>query len=218
MLNDLAVEFNNIFLGISSFKHGNIQENFHHRSSKGTIENAIRIDLHFLSRVRASKHLLTEQNKTNRMSKGKILIKQMKSKGSYARFFFPDAKHKRRNDKWICLDPDEVQPVMKTKNPASVMVLGVISTEGQVMPPFFQNDQNLTNEVNKDVLKDMVILCMNEVTDGKPYTFQQDSAPVHRVKNFQEVLEQNVPDFGPPFYWAANSPELNPFGFTCEAW
>ncbi|QQP54211.1 Uncharacterized protein FKW44_006970 [Caligus rogercresseyi] len=40
-----------------------------HRS---TIEKAIKIDLRYRSRARATKHLLTEQNMADRISKGKI--------------------------------------------------------------------------------------------------------------------------------------------------
>uniref|UniRef100_A0A0K2U2D3 Tc1-like transposase DDE domain-containing protein n=1 Tax=Lepeophtheirus salmonis TaxID=72036 RepID=A0A0K2U2D3_LEPSM len=93
------------------------------------------------------------------------------------------------------------------------MVLEVISTEGQVIPHFFQQGQKETKEAYKGVLKAVVIPWMNEVTDGKPYKFQQDSAPAHKAKIVQELLEQNVPDCWPPLYWPANSPDLNPCDF-----
>ena len=35
----------------------------------------------------------------------------------------------------MCEDPKEVPIVMSTKFPASVMVLGVVSNEGHMMPP-----------------------------------------------------------------------------------
>ena len=43
----------------------------------------------------------------------------------------------RDNDQWLCRDLSEVLTVMHTKFSASVMVLGVVSNEGVVMPPFF---------------------------------------------------------------------------------
>ncbi|QQP31690.1 Transposable element tcb2 transposase [Caligus rogercresseyi] len=101
----------------------------------------------------------------DRVSKGKILINQMKSKSGFLRFFSDDklftidASHNRRNDRWICLDADEVKPFMKTKNPASNMVLAVISTEGDVMPPyFFQKKETVNKEVYKRVLEEQSII------------------------------------------------------------
>jgi len=41
----------------------------------------------------------------------------------------------QKNNRWLCGDPSEVPVVMKTKFPATVMVLGVVSNKGDVMPP-----------------------------------------------------------------------------------
>ncbi|QQP40798.1 Uncharacterized protein FKW44_014966 [Caligus rogercresseyi] len=137
-----------------------------HRS---TIEKAIKIDLRDRSRARATRHRLTEQNMADRVSKGKILINQMKSKTGFLRFFSDekiftiDASHYRRNDRWICLDADEVKPFMKTKNPASNMILAVISTEGDIMPPyFFQKKETVNREVYKRVLEEVVVPWMDD--------------------------------------------------------
>ena len=50
-----------------------------------------------------------------------------------------DQKVNSRNDRLICKDPSEIPVVMHTKFLTTVMVLGVISDEGDVMPlHFFQ--------------------------------------------------------------------------------
>jgi len=41
------------------------------------------------------------------------------------------------------------------------------------------------------------------------FTFQQDSAPVHRARPTVELLEKEVPDFIPSLS-PPNSPDLNP--------
>jgi hypothetical protein len=46
-----------------------------------------------------------------------------------------DQKVNSRNHRWLCDDPSEAPIVMKTKFPATVMVLGVVSNKGDVMPP-----------------------------------------------------------------------------------
>ena len=49
--------------------------------------------------------------------------------------FMQDQKVNRRNNRWLCSDPTEVPIVMATKFPANVMVLGIMSNKGDIMPP-----------------------------------------------------------------------------------
>ncbi len=49
--------------------------------------------------------------------------------------FTQDQKVNRRNNRWLCSDPTEVPIFAPTKFPANVMVLGVVSNKGDVMPP-----------------------------------------------------------------------------------
>ncbi|QQP37132.1 Transposable element tcb1 transposase [Caligus rogercresseyi] len=51
---------------------------------------------------------------------------------------------------------------------------------------------------------------MDSVASGTPYTFQQDSAPVHKAKLVQSWLKKNVPNFWYFNIWPPNSPDLNP--------
>ena len=169
-----------------------------------TIRRAIKEDLGYRSRVRAVKHLLTTQHKADRVTKG-MKINAMKTKGGYLRFFSDekiftiDKFTNRRNDRWICLDPDEVHPVMKTKMPASVMVMAVISSEGHVMPPhFFKAGENVNTDVYLKVLTEVVVPWMDEVADGRPYIFQQDFAPAYKTKKVQDFLAINTPTSGQP--------------------
>ena len=59
--------------------------------------------------------------------------------------------------------------VMKTKFPATVMVFGVVSSEGHIMPPhIFEVSLKVNTKVYKDVLKSMVIPWCNQVAGGIP--------------------------------------------------
>ena len=49
--------------------------------------------------------------------------------------FHHQPKRNWQNDRWLCDDPKKVPVVMSSKFPASVMVLGVVSNEGDIMPP-----------------------------------------------------------------------------------
>ncbi|QQP34977.1 Transposable element tcb2 transposase [Caligus rogercresseyi] len=131
----------------------------------------------------------------DRVSKGKILINQMKSKSGFLRFFSDekiftiDASHNRRNDRWICLDADEVKPFMKTKNPASNMFLAVISTEGDVMPPyFFQKKETVNKEVYKRVLEEGKV----EGLACKKYHNSVETLKQSIIKTMKELDPQEV--------------------------
>ena len=51
--------------------------------------------------------------------------------------FNQDQKINRQSDRWLCANPSDVPYVMHTKFSATVVVLGVVSNEGHVMPPHF---------------------------------------------------------------------------------
>jgi hypothetical protein len=58
-----------------------------------------------------------------------------------------------RNNRWLCDAPSEVPIVMKTKFPATVMVLGVVSNKGDMMPPnVFEPGLRVNIDVYIDVL------------------------------------------------------------------
>ena len=55
---------------------------------------------------------------------------------------------------WIATNNRDVPRVMKTKFPATVMVFGVVSGEGHIMPPhIFEVGLKVNTQVNLDVLK-----------------------------------------------------------------
>ena len=49
--------------------------------------------------------------------------------------FSQDQQVNKKNNCWLCSDPSEVPIVMATKFPAMVMVLGMVSNKGNVIPP-----------------------------------------------------------------------------------
>ena len=84
---------------------------------------------------------------------------------------------------WIATNNRDVSRLMKTKFPATVRVFGVVSSEGHIMPPhIFEVGLKVNTKVYLDVLKSVVIPCCNQVTGGRPWVWQQDSAPAHKSK------------------------------------
>ena len=86
---------------------------------------------------------------------------------------------------------------MKTKFPATVMVFGVVSSEGYIMPPHIFEVGLKVNKVNLDVLKSVVIPWCNQVAVGRPWVWQQDSAPAHKSKETQAWLQKECYDLVP---------------------
>ncbi|QQP39118.1 Transposable element tcb2 transposase [Caligus rogercresseyi] len=188
-----------------------------HSVHRSTIFRAIKHDLGYKSYVMKVRHLLTDKMKATREAKCRKILISLKNTGGHLRFFCDeniftlDKKRNRQNDRWICREASEVPMVFRTKNPAAVMVLGVISSEGHVMPPhFFEPKQKVNQEVYLEVLSNVVKPWIDTVASGRKYTFQQDSAPAHKAKTVQAWLKENVPHFWDPQTWPSNSPDLNP--------
>ena len=90
--------------------------------------------------------------------------------------------------------------VMKTKFPAKVMVFGVVSSEGHIMPPhIFEVSLKVNTKVYVDVLKSVVIPWCNQVAGGRFWVWQQDSTPAHKSKETQAWLPP--PDLNPLDYF-----------------
>ena len=71
-----------------------------------------------------------------------------------------------------------VPRLMRTKFGATVMVFGVVSSQGRIMPPHnFEVGLKVNTKVYLDVLKNVVIPWCNQVAGGRPWVWQQDSAP-----------------------------------------
>ena len=74
-----------------------------------------------------------------------------------------DPSYDSQNHRWIALNNFNVPRVMKTKFPATVMVFGVVSREGHIMPPhIFEVGLKVNTKVYLDVLKSVVIPWCNQ--------------------------------------------------------
>ena len=193
-----------------------------HRVSEGTIRNVVHKDIRYKSYVLRKGHFMSEKVKENRLIRSKRLLNKIKNPAekdviwffSDEKNFDQDQKVNRRNDRWLCSDPSEVPRVMHTKFPATVMVLGVVSNEGHVMPPhFFPQGLRVNSTAYIEVLKTVVKPWIDTVCNGRPYVFQQDSAPSHKAQTTQEWMADNFHDHITPNIWPPSSPDLNPLDY-----
>ena len=115
---------------------------------------------------------------------------------------------------WIATNNRDVPRVMKTKFPATVMVFGVVSSEGHITPShIFEVGLKVNIKVYLDGLKSVVIPWCNQVAGGRPWVWQQDSAPTHKSKETQAWLEKECYDFVPFSHWPPSSHDLNPLDY-----
>lgn len=93
-------------------------------------------------------------------------------------FFFLTKKtfnQDQKVNKRLCRDSKDIPIVRCTKFPAAVMVLGVMSSEGDVMPPqFFPQGLRINAADYKKVVERIVELWIENMSKIKLYTYQQD--------------------------------------------
>ena len=107
----------------------------------------------------------------------------------------------------IATNNRDMPRVMKTKFPATVMVFGVVSSQGHIMPPhIFEVSLKVNNKMYQDVLKSVMTLWCNQVAGSRPWVWQQDSAPPHKSTETQAWLQNESYDFVPFSHWSPPSP------------
>ena len=84
-----------------------------------------------------------------------------------------DPTYDSQTHRWIATNNRDVPRVMKTRFPATVMVFGVVSSEGHIMSPhIFEVGLKFNTKVYLDVMKSVVNPWCNQVTGGRPWVWQ----------------------------------------------
>ena len=108
---------------------------------------------------------------------------------------------------WIGTNNRDVPMVMKTKFPATLMVFGVVSSDGYTMPPhIFEVGLKVNTKVYLDVLKSVVIPWCDQVAGATPWVWQQDSAPAPKPEETQAWLQKEFYDFVTFSHWPPPPP------------
>ena len=81
---------------------------------------------------------------------------------------------------------------------------------GDIMSPLiFEVGWKVYTKVYMDVLKSVVIPWCNQVAGGRPWLWQQDSAPAHKSKQTHAWLQKECYNFLPFSHWPSPPPDLN---------
>ena len=102
---------------------------------------------------------------------------------------------------WIATNNRDVPRVMKTKFPTTVMVFGVVLSEGHIMPPhIFEVGLKVNTKVYLDVLKSVVIPWFNRVAVGcGSRTRRRPTSPKRPRLGFRRSATTLYPSLtGPP--------------------
>ncbi len=181
----------------------------------GTIRRAVK-ELGYTSYAQPVAHLVTDQQKVTRVERCRGLINQLKRGPGVVFFtdekvFVQDAHVNRRNSRILARSPDERDDhvMFRTKHPVSVMVFGLVASDGKKMPLIqFQPRFRLNMEGYLDVLRQVKAWILEQYPDARgddgdlnpnfKFVFQQDGAPAHTARGAQSWLEEN---FGAKRYW-----------------
>ena len=114
-----------------------------------------------------------------------------------------------------------VHRVMKTKFPATVMVFGVVSSEGHIMPPhIFEIDLKVNTKVYLGVLKSVVISWCNQVAGGSR-TSRQPTSPNRPRLGFRRsamTLYPSLTGSPPPPTWTCWTTSFGHTSRTSPTW
>ncbi len=112
--------------------------------ARSTVSNAINA-AGGKSKKYEERPLLTKHHQELRVERGQCILNDLKHHGNRV-IFFSDEKTftvdpviNKQNDCIICFEdtPSEARHISKTKHPASVMMLGVVASTGDKMPPIW---------------------------------------------------------------------------------
>ena len=137
---------------------------------------------------RSRKPLLSAAMVQKRLERSTLLLNDLKDHGnrvlifSDEKTFTVDPVFNKQNDRVVTFgnDVSEHRRMSTTKHPASIMMLGVVASNGEKMPPvWFERGYRLTSAVYKEVLETKVLPWIKKITKKSDYVFQQDGAPAH---------------------------------------
>ena len=156
-------------------------------SGRTAVAAAIKEDLKSKSYRRQTGQFLSKALMTRRHLKCSRLLNMLKNPVKPGMiWFFSDEKnfcqdqiHNSQNHRWIAKSPHprkkgqrKVTRVMKTKFPATVMVLGFVSSEGDVMPPhIFEAGLKINKDVYLDVMEKVVVPWCKHVAGDRPWVW-----------------------------------------------
>ena len=118
---------------------------------------------------------------------------------------------------WIAMNNMDVPRLMKTKFPATVMVFGVGSSDGHIMPPhIFEVGLKVNTKVYLDVLKRVVIPWCNQVDGWHTLGVAAGLSTGPQVQSDPGLASEGVLRLCTLLVLSPSSPDLKPL--DCFVW
>ena len=157
---------------------------------RSTVGKAVR-ELGMKSYIRRVRCLISTTAREKRVERCEDLIEWYEEYGKSTVTIFSDKKlwtvdpsRNRQNQRCVARSPAEVIPFYKTKNATNIMMLGVVGSDGQKMPPYFFEKKSGGGGINQEVyikaLEDAVLPWIKATYEDKNicYVFQQVNYPL----------------------------------------
>ena len=150
----------------------------------------------------------------------------MRKETRYPQCFAPDLVstvdpvRNRRNDRYVDFGDnveDHVRYISSTKQAAVVMLLGLMSSNGEVSPPppvLFDGSCRLNADRYIDVTTSIIIPWIRKAAGKKKFVFQQDGVPTHTANKTQAFLKKI--DLWAKSMWPPRVRTLTPWTTVCR--
>ncbi|KAK6047940.1 hypothetical protein COOONC_14557 [Cooperia oncophora] len=160
-----------------------------------------------------------------RVKKCRQLLLRTRNKGHHSivfsdeKLFTVEQQFNAQNVRVIARNAEEADKkgrvVHRAAHPAQVMVWAGVCASGKTPLIFVDPGVKIDKDYYlKTILEDALLPWANSHFNGRPWTFQQDSAPAHKAKVVQAWCKSELPDFISAEEWPASSPDLNPLDYN----
>jgi inhibitor of nuclear factor kappa-B kinase subunit alpha len=197
----------------------------HLHISEGSVRTILEKKLDMFPYKIQSVHELTTKKKATRLTRAKAL-KVRHASGELDNLVFSDEKvftiqqyvNKQNDRVWATskssINADNFRAT-HTQGAASVMVWAAITATGRTPLVFVPVGVKINaQEYRQRILEGCLKPWADAHFRGRPWVFQQDSAPAHKARTTQAWLRENVPAFISASQWPPYSPDLNPLDFS----
>lgn len=191
------------------------------RSVRRILKNELKVKPYKIQKA----HDLSSSQKRVRLDRSKQLLR-MAADGELPSIVFSDEKIftieqfvNSQNDRVYLTERScdnlSLRLATRKQHPPQVMVWAAVTADGRSPIVFIEPGAKVNAAFYREkVLEGALKPWAAKHFGGKPWTFQQDSAPSHKARINQEWLQNNVPNFISATQWLSNSPDANPMDFS----
>lgn len=192
--------------------------------TRSTVKKVLNEDLGLRAYRKKSGHLLNARLIAMRAKKCKVLLKRYAKKRhrdilfTDEKIFNIEEKYNKQNDRVYATSAEAagnaIPRVQHGHHPSSIMIWLGVSYYGPTEVHFCEKGVKTSAKVYQDTVLDRIVKDLPQTLfRGRPFVFQQDSAPAHKAKTTQEWFERQNIALIRHQDWPSSSPDLNPLDY-----